>query len=399
MPKDVISADTALAAGDDPRAFPATNAVYAAVPPASLAVVTGLKSAKSIKLIGVGHSTLDTVLYLAAHLPAKVDISYITHMVDDHAHLQTIVDHNVRLLAATTQDKLDGISPSLAIQLHFIPLDAVPHTNADLADCEKDYAGFMQTPNGKTAQRIVESDKPFAFVVINAGFEIGADKAYQPYTEIEAAAQGRMLGIELATGTNLIAVHGGPRNLRDETPSAEKGDTHTGQRTMEAFTDAFAEAQQASGAAPLIVAERFAPGLSYNAVKAGYILGRKQNCAAFISNSEGYGTMDGAIRHISNQDRLLGMFPFASQYLDPTGQRQANIEKYNKWGIVILGPQGSFSLAKQHLERETTPNRRHDGAAVILATLGLAQPQVMGAEPNTSKSGASHRLRPDGRAP
>jgi len=186
QPEGSLPSNTAPAIDGSPQIWPLTDAQYAAVPLYNVnSALDELEKMESVKIIGVGHSTLDTTLDLAKHLGPKTETSYITHMIDDHHHLQKIVENNVHLFA-TTKDKLSGISPFLAQGVHFTKLDAVPHTNS-LASCDIEYQSFLKnSPNGKEVGRIVDSGEPFAFVVVNAGFEVGPDKKYTPYTEQEA---------------------------------------------------------------------------------------------------------------------------------------------------------------------------------------------------------------------
>jgi hypothetical protein len=342
LSEDKKAAQVAQDNGGDPRVLPATDKEYAAVPFISPDASYRVKNAKNVKIIGAGHSTLDAAVELSSQLQVKAEISYITHMVDDRQCLQKIVDNGVHLFATTTRNKLTEMSPVLAKGVNFTKLDAVPHTNA-LASCKVEYDKFLrESPNREKVKQIIESGEPFALVVVNAGFEVGPDNVYMPYTEQEARHHGAALGELMANDyfpykTNLIAMHGGPRNLRDENPSKEKHDFHKSQKTMDVFAEAYYAAQKEFGKEPILVLERFAQGLPYNAIKAGYVMGGLENCVAFVSNSEGYGTMDGAVLLVPNRRKLLGMFPFYAQYQDPTGQRQENIDKYKKAGRLPSG--------------------------------------------------------------
>ena len=313
-------------------------------------------------------------------------------MVDNEAHLKKLCDSNITLFATTTQENLAGISSVLAAQVNFVPLDAVPHTNTPAA-CEAEYKTFKDAISGRTAheyKRVTEGKDPFAFVVLNAGFKVGKsklhlawakasirkhqipwlkidkDQRHFPYKIKEAVEHGTALGNEFSAPTNLILAHGGPRNLTDD---------RRGRRSrMEAFAQAYSQAQfEKFGVRPKIIREHFKPGLPYNILKVGDYLARaRDNCVAFISNSEGYSTMDGAVLNISNQNKLLGMFPFGAQYADKTGQRQGNIEKYNQLGVAVLTAQDGILSISKHPQQKTTPAKAEDAAQKIIQSLELA---------------------------
>jgi hypothetical protein len=146
-----------------------------------------------------------------------------------------------------------------------------------------------------------------------------------PYTEAEAQAHGAALAARLPLGTNVMLMHGGPRNGLDE---------KAGQDTVNAFKAGLAEA----GTIGEVAFEPFQQGLPYNVIKAAYIAARSPLCRAFISNAEGYGTMDGAALHVNRSTTLLGMFPFDA--LKTSQQRMDNISVYNQRGIAVLEPFG-----------------------------------------------------------
>jgi hypothetical protein len=299
-------------------------------------------------------------------------------MVDDASHLKGVVEGNVQLFATTTRQKLSEIDGDLAKSARLVALDAVPHTNS-MASCQVEYDKFMHLLGRRKdcQEDVVRAviEEPFAFVVLNAGFPVGDKKEHMPYTEREATMHGEALGAHLPAGTHLILAHGGPRNLKD---------IELGGNAMEAFHMAYYTAQVQKARtrklcdSPYVICEPFVQG-GCNMIKVGYVLARRENCLAFISNSEGYGTMDGAVLHVDNSRTLLGMFPFAAQYADPTGQRQANILKYNEYGVAVLkedeGRKGISLQVLRHPAEAATPRRTQDAAAQIVFSLALAAPE------------------------
>jgi hypothetical protein len=214
-------------------------------------------------------------------------------------------------------------------------------------------------------------------VVLNAGFET-AEKTRVCYKEDEAESHGRALGKKLAAGTHLVLAHGGPRNGQDD--KALQTDL------MEIFAKAYLEAQEAKGAQPEILREPFVMNGPYNIIKAGYIMGQADNCKAYICNGEGYGTMDGAVMHIDNREKTLGMFLFKALDSDKTKQREENTKKYHKLGISILTAGGDGSLQIQrHPEEQKTPALQQDAAEVITRNLGLAAPRVKTLSPSSPR--------------
>ncbi|PZQ44957.1 MAG: hypothetical protein DI551_08945 [Micavibrio aeruginosavorus] len=76
--------------------------------------------------------------------------------------------------------------------------------------------------------------------------------------------------------------------------------------------------------------------------------------------------------HVDNDKKLLGMFPFAAQFADASGQRVQNIEKYNRLGVAILEVDEDRLLATlYHEHQQKTPVQYVDAAAVVLKDLCL----------------------------
>lgn len=362
--------------------FPLDNKSYAKLPYLNSDVVSWLRYGvlqpyESVTIVAAGHSTLQQALKFASGLEQEsrdISINYITHMVGG-GDIDRIVSSGTHVFAPITEDEINAsLSTSTVDDLRLTTLGAVPHTNSRIL-CLQEYNRYVQTPQGKRAKALVDSPDGFAFAVINAGFEVGSPPTYRPYTAQEAAAHGRALGYQLAAGTHLIVAHGGPRNLRDENPNVGKGDTHTDQPTMTAFVEAYVAAQKERGGTPQIIEERFAQGLPYNIIKAGYIMADSANCRAFICNSEGYSTMDGAVLHINNRRLLLGMFYFQAQDADKTGQRLVNVEKYCRMGIAVLWPSKDGLIINNHIHSQETPRQHRDAAEQIVVKLGLAGPK------------------------
>jgi hypothetical protein len=319
-----------------------------------------------VNVIGVGNSTLETALHIHADMQEKgipCQTSYITHIVNNQRDLERLCAHQVTTFIPSDRTVIANINPALADQLKLVEISSTPHTNTEHF-CQIEYQKFKNSPNGAIVNSLYEDEVEFVFAVINAGYGAGETKIHKPYTKAEALDHGYALGQGMAPNTALIAAHGGPRNLIDET-------IH-GEMTMDGFIEGYVQAQQKKGGTPLIIQERYLPGLAYDAIKAGYILTKHKNAKAFISNAEGYGTMDGAILHVHNQEKLLAMFPYKALYEDLTGQRQKNIDNYNARGIAILTVDKNKNLIiNKKSDEKHTPCTRRNAAEQIISHLGL----------------------------
>ena len=149
------------------------------------------------------------------------------------------------------------------------------------------------------------------------------------------------------------------------------------QTFMEAFRDANADANFQDGAKsrPELIYERFEKGLSYNSTAAAMHMGGFDECSAFISNAEGYGTMDSAIRFVNNQDKILGLFPFRANAEDVTGQRLDNIRKYDALGIKPLVTTDYLPDIAAEEDRLATPRPQQNSARTVLEAYGFLYPE------------------------
>jgi hypothetical protein len=342
--------------------LPTNDADYAKVPR-----LTNEKFDGPVKLIAVGHSTFDALCTATDHLDDTIGqcdgLAWITHMIEDR--------HRDFLYA----EGVDVFSPSeTETTVYHHKLDAVPHTNSP-SSCAIDYALFQEDARFQEFNELVGQDAPFAFAVLNAGFPVAKENGteWHPYKEYEARRHGYDLGSRMAAGTALLLVDGGPRNLKDE--------TEFGQNNMSVFVDGYLRAQHAiHDVTPGVFTERFVQGAPYNVIKAGFVLCTKENCLAFVSNSEGYGTMDGAVLYADNQKGQLLMYSFEAQYEDITGQRAQNIEKYKDLGVSVIDVRGELHASP---EKAITPIQQRDAAVDIVHALRLAEPKVpsLGAKP------------------
>lgn len=351
------------------KTLPLSNADYAAIPSPESLPLQNIAGMNSVDIIAVGNSTLNSAISLSDLVTSNasspsVTTSYITHMINDKDDLKKITDRGLTVFTPSSREDIAALDAGLTAKTRYVQLDAVPHTNTE-ASCRIDYDAYMNTPSCHAAVQIVNNEEPFAFVVLNAGFP--ADGSHIPYTAKEAQEHGAALGRAMPAGTNLILAHGGPRNLLDE---------EAGHNTMDAFAKAYEAAQAERDAQPQIIRERFENGLPYNIIKGGYLLSRAGNCIAFISNSEGYGTMDGAVLHVNNREKLLGMFPFEALYADPSGQRQANIGKYNCLGVTALSAKKGKLVIDRNPQQAVTPHSGKDAARQIVSDLRLATTSI-----------------------
>lgn len=363
----------------DPRRLPTTDAEYANMPLLDDAALTGING--ETQVVAVGTRTLDAALHVQEMLRAQgvdPDVHYLSHKIDA-VMMKTIVDHQITAITPVTRDILKKLDETLGGAIKLLPIDAVPHTNLDVMD---DYIGFMATENGRIVHNMIMSGESYIFAVVNAGVNI-TGLGWQPYTQDEALAQGYALGAAQPPGTHLVLSHGGPRNLVDE--------KEYGEMTADAFAEGFRAAQKSKESVVTAVIERYTPDNGYNMVKAGLMLSQQDGCLGFISNSEGHGTMAGAILHANNREILLGMFPYAAQKLDPSGLPLEQIEKYNKLGICTLSvrPEDGRLAIAHHKSETKTPVQQSDAARKIVSSLRLAQ--ETGA--NTTASAHQRRYR------
>jgi len=353
------------------KILPLTDAEYATIPRLNDETISLLAQTEDLEIIGVGNSTLEALCTAIAFANPdqnnrRVRASYITHMVNSKNSLKLINTMGIKLFTSAKFRTLEAMDSILAKNVDYIQLDAVPNLNSPAHSPETHYDTFMKTGNGAKMTKILDKNEDFAFVVVNAGFGVGEAKIHVPYTKKEARIDARSLSRILGKRTHLILAHGGPRNLTDE--------NKYNQKTLYHFMKTYLKHQNQYGKPPEVMIERFTKGLSYDAVKAGLVLGQKPNCKAFISNSEGYGTMEGAIAYINNQEKLLGMFPFKSNNADPTGQRLENIEDYNEDGVAKIMFVNGQTIVQKHPHERITPYLRKDAAQFIVETLGLAKP-------------------------
>lgn len=326
-----------------------------------------LELSEMITVVGLGRSTL-AVLKDIKENTADGEVekaSYITHMMGSSDDLQWIADTRTTLFAPMERKDLQALNADAAGRTEFYKLTAVPHTNT-FEICRNHLAEFNKTENGVVIQEHVASGKPFAVVVINAGYKDKTSGVHQPYTKSQAFAHGLALGRSLPKDTLLMANHGGPRNLADE--------QEAGQETSEGFIEGYRIGQQEQGGDPVVVFEPFRFGMDYDAIKASYLLTQNENCVAYISNAEGYGTMDGALKLIDQEkypDMLVGMFPFDLLYQDVTGQRQANITKYHNAGIAVLKVGDNGNLVIEPSPNAGKQDIQQDPTLQIIETLGL----------------------------
>lgn len=352
---DVVPAATRL---------PINNNEYAALPNFTVEALHDLHD--DVLLIALGDTTFDTAMTAKKYLQDKgdnVSAAYVTHMVTDRKQLHDIVEEHVALYAPVSRDSLRRLDETDAeiVDLHI--LDAVPHTNTQ-ALSEIEYKKFMASEHGDTLRHIQTCGEPFAVVIANAGWD-DKELGRVSYTIREAYSQGLAMGRDMIPNTNLIISHGSPRNLGD--------DAYNGDDTMQYFINGYKHGQLEQGAEPVIVKAPFTA--DYNAVKAGYIFAQDDNCVAFVSNSEGYGTMDGARLLLNNDKIRMFMFPFDAHETDKSGQRQANIRKYMTLGIDLahVSLKGCRLSFERAADRQKTPVPQRNPASQIVSELKLAE--------------------------
>lgn len=329
------------------------NADYALIPGFSTEALDhlayyGRNRIERATVIGLGHSTLEDIFAAKATLEAHGIVTrggYVTHMVDGDAY---------NALAANEITVFPPLPRPTGTTLDWRPLDSVPHTNT-AASCRQHAEIYGQTANGQTLRSWQDSGADFGLVVLNAGFGIKQSPDTAPvhhaYLASEACAHGIALA-KLQPQNNLLLMHGGPRNLADE---------KDGEMTMDSFVAGLRE----GGSRGEILTERFVPNLPYNAIKAAYLAARAPNCRSFISNAEGYGTMDGAILHVDNSRTLLGMFNFQANTLE--AQRVKNTTLYHGRGIALLSLHNGEGLIERAAGAMPTPVESRNAAADVVA--------------------------------
>lgn len=319
--------------------------------PAPDHLAASLASFSRINIVACGASTLAAAQALQSELGAKAHLHAVLHMLPE--------DPSALTLPRTTVYAPVSDAPA---NIHLVTLPAVPHTNTQAA-CARELAVFAQQLQAGDFIKATQ-DAGFACAVVNAGFADAAGM-HHPYTQDEAAAHGALLGQRLEGGTHLLLMHGGPRNLKDE---------GAGHATMAHFAKGYLRAQFAQGAAPRILRERFAPDLPYNAIKAAYALAARKTCRAFVSNAEGYGTLDGALKLLPPA-LPLGIFPFKAEDSDVTGQRQAHRAAYVAQGVALFD-RPADPAGKPAAPRASS--MAQDPAALIVARLTAAPRRTPG---------------------
>lgn len=360
---DVISYKVGhrVVAADQTVRLALNNNEYANIPHVDIdSVINQITQVKGdVHIIGAGESTCADLIKingLAKSQGINVKSSLITHIVTptQEDELSQTDIHVFTPSSARELPKLDATG-----KLHCV--SAVPHTATEENLAYHARILTEQSANGAAINKIVHGGKPFATVILNAGFDV--DGQHMPYTEIEARAHGLALGRYMDNNTALILVDGGPRNLKDK---------ELGEFTDQAFIQGYLQGQNARHATnnPVIIHEKFEPGLAYNSLYGMLHYSKQDNCRAVISNAEGYGTMDAVIQFIDNQSKLSGMFPFAANEYVP--QRLENISQYNKAGIACLFNQDGDLVIKRHDNEQKTPTvRQPNPTTFILNKIGL----------------------------
>ncbi len=351
---DVYAARTSGGLGHGiTRGLPTDNAGYDMLPALDMASArTVLARYDEIHVVALGQPSLQALDQAAHALSAggkRIESSAVLHLVDTN---------DVALLwqlDATVYAPIEHAPQNLDL----VTLPCVPHT-ATLMACEAEAAKFAQTQNGQTMAQINRVGAAFACAVVNAGFT-SAEGDHTPYQASEAFAQGFALGRDMAPNTHLLLMHGGPRNLKDE---------EAGEKTLDAFQNGYLRGQGEQKATPKVLSERFNTAAKYNAIKAAIALSHNTGCAAFISNAEGYGTMDAALA-LTPPGLPLGMFPFTAEERDATGQRRANTQKYNERGIDWLEVDAKGQLQKRYGGPRAAVKKPADPARIILEKLGV----------------------------
>lgn len=303
-------------------------------------------------VLGLGEPTLDALIEVHdANQIHSLSFGFVSHQIELGAQ------EALRTRAVTAFTR----SQDVDMGVDHIHIDAVPHTATE--EILRHHAGQMAIHGDERIAEILNLRKDFAVAVLNAGFEVETPeghKKYVPYTAEEAFEHGAALGHLLKPDTELILVDGGPRNLRD---------IDAGEDTGLAFHAGYHDANNNQSFRTDFIYERFEPGLPYNAVfGAMYLAHERAECRAFISNAEGYGTMEAARLHIDNQQKLLSMYPFRANAEDITGERLANIVEYGRRGISILDWPDYMNGLVPPQKTERTPVSQVNASRLIIET-------------------------------
>jgi hypothetical protein len=337
-----------------------------------------------IMILAVGQSTLPGLFDLRERLAAGrsdagIKTGFITHTIHAAEDIARLVANDTTLFAppGLKQSYLMGLDAVHAKQLRRIDIPSIPHTNTPESIALNYDALFTQyrfyNPDWRHTADTLDDwrarKQEFAVAVINAGYPVNG--VHQPYTIEEAQQQGWALGQHLPPGTLLYALEGGPRNARDKTASGEE--------PSQAFIKAYCAANGVN-----IQDCLFDPfdskNLNFNAVKVATAVANDPSCIAFISNAEGYSTMDGAIGTIISprENFLMGFFPFVALQLDQS--KRDNIDVYHARGFAKLSVKDDLSLNIGAPPPEAhTPLILPGAARQILAYYGAIQSQSPGA--------------------
>lgn len=358
--------DAAAAATPHVTGLPLTNEAYDSAPVFNAAFIDRVKSAGAtdIAVMGLGHSTLREAVDCRAALAetgCRTTLSFTSHILDAE-QVDVLAREDARVFVPKSALG-DGVTQRLGQNVTALP--SVPHTYTEKS-CREEYAKLLGGSQGAFYQKLVAEKTPFATVVLNGGFDVGG--VWQPYLSQEASAQGYALGAAMPAGTALLLAHGGPRNLQDE---------KEGHDAMQAFSLGYTMAQtRLYKALPLIVEERFSKQVSYNFIKASFILAQEGRCLTYVSNAEGYGTMAGALSHVPQRVQL-GCFMFGAA----EKHRAAENEIHHRMGIRRFVP------AKNGCDVDIHP-RESRGVSSDPAQLILAQAGLIGAAPPAPDAGS-----------
>ncbi len=352
--------------------LPVSNKKYTSLPEFSLDlaqefIAAELRKGNSVEILGAGQSTLTELAQISDMLDpenTQARCSYLTHMIEDQYTVDTIIAKNIQIYAPTTQQNLEE-KFSRADMVRLQTISTVPHTTTR-SKIESDAHFFLETENGQTLNKTLQRGGSFVTAVLNAGFDVSTTnqgKIRVPYFAHEAKRDGAALGALMSADTALVLIDGGPRNALDR---------NAGELTREAFIEGYKTAQAEKSGSPQIIYEEFKPDMDYNSINAMLSFADHPSCKGFISNAEGYGTMDAVIQFADNQKILTGMFPFEANERDTTGQRMENIKKYDQMGISLIHSTNGRTTVERHPEQQKTPRQKADPVPAILDHLGIS---------------------------
>lgn len=308
-------------------------------------------------VLGMGDSTSDALVEFTHELRAagkNTQAGLVAHQLNSKEQLKSLNDQGVTIFVPQSAENLSKLDVTEAADADLVTIDAVPHTYTQ-ESCQENYDRFLQTENGRIIADLLKRGQAVVPVIVNGGYP--KDGKHIPYTDKEAKAHGRLLR-KVFGNANIVLIHGGPRNLNDES---------MGHMTIDRMADGYRDSGHVM---PVILKERFEKSLPYNATKAALIIAQHNASPGIVVSAEGYAVMDAALNMVDNHTKHLVALPFDA--LNHEASRLNALATYNQQGIAIATESDrGLPVFDEHPDQPRTPPNKHDPSLQILNHFGL----------------------------